>query len=562
MNNKAIPPNKLMDLVQSNFDKVNLKVNLLLECSIKDFVILNESFQNQFKTLESLSHSTNKYLDLLDKTLKDEEILSEFKRAITAIIQTKNTLDKETQAIKNLIEEYQFAGFNITNLKQDLGTLELLFTNLKFDPDLKFDYQAIKTCYKNIEVCLNKHATTFKESINAMSGLYEQIDYKLTTLIDKNAFDIETTFKLITSLFSLKTGSNKQVEIISEITEEKKSGTSEIITKLQFQDILRQKIEHIQSAHELITNKLFEEHDEATDLTSKQLSQIRDISSLQSAQLIHANTEYQTAVETILKRFSSLTKIANKFHSIWNHYCKIEINKLTEGIKHTKDKDNILLKNSEDLISLNSQFLKLEESITSSFAELSKKSNHHTCDGSDLKELENFFNPITCSSENSKSFTPVEQFFLELDKFKTDYDKLLKHIEQLNKNRNNIHTSFAEKTIEISNINNDLHNELLSLINKLELFNNIKSPDFDKLNTNFGIDKVSYYKTFEKEVKEIIDLHDSIISKIEIDKINPEEDNLSELRELYTMQSERNVHNNLTHQNKETEDDEDDVEFF
>lgn len=562
MNNKAIPPNKLLDLVRENFDKVNLKVNLLLECSIKDFVILNDAFQNQFTTLESYSNSTNKYTDLLSESFDYEQISKMFQESLNSVKQSKVLLNKEAQSIKNLVEEHQFAGFSITNLKQDLGTLGLLFTNLKFEPELKFDYQSIKTCYKNIEICLNKHATTFKESINTMSGLYEQIDENLTNLIDKNTVDLESSFALITSLIAVKAGSEQQKEIIKEITEEKKSCTSEIITKLQFQDILRQKIEHIQSAHELITQKLFEEHKPENTLTSKQLSQIRDISSLQSAQLIHANTEYQTAVETILKRFSSLTKIASKFHSIWNHYCNTELNKLSDITTDLTANENILTKNSDDLINLNSQFLKLEKKIALSFNELSNKSSNNICDCTELNELENYFKSVTSISDNNKSFSPAEQFLLELNKFKNGYNKLIKHIEKLDRNRNNIHTSLAEKTVEIANINKKLHIELLSLINKLERFKEIKNPDFDKLNNNFGIDNVSYYKTFEKEVKEIIELHDSIISKIEVDKINPNEDNLSELRELYTMQSERNVHDNITHHNEETEDDENDVEFF
>ncbi len=69
---------------------------------------------------------------------------------------------------------------------------------------------------------------------------------------------------------------------------------------MQYQDIINQKINHIQKTH----NNLYKETDRIFKLPktffnekAKFFIQIRDIAGLQTVQLIHIDKEYKTAVE-------------------------------------------------------------------------------------------------------------------------------------------------------------------------------------------------------------------------------------------------------------------------
>ena len=66
-------------------------------------------------------------------------------------------------------------------------------------------------------------------------------------------------------------------------------------------------------------------------------------------------------------------------------------------------------------------------------------------------------------------------------------------------------------------------------------------------------------------MKEIISLLDILLNKMNLNKSDISSEKLKQLREMYTMQSERDVHDKLAHDAKKKKHDknnEDEVEFF
>jgi uncharacterized membrane protein len=63
---------------------------------------------------------------------------------------------------------------------------------------------------------------------------------------------------------------------------------------------------------------------------------------LQSAQLIHANQEYQKAVENILQRISTLKEVATSYKYIFNQVVKPEQKKFKYIVSTLNEELNLL----------------------------------------------------------------------------------------------------------------------------------------------------------------------------------------------------------------------------
>jgi len=109
--------------------------------------------------------------------------------------------------------------------------------------------------------------------------------------------------------------------LIKEKTTECSSCFAQIITNLQYQDIINQRVEHIQSSHqELIDDlELLERDFEHTHIhiKAKSFMRFRDITGLQTAQLIHTNKLYRLAIENIIQGFKDVTRILELLKKIY-----------------------------------------------------------------------------------------------------------------------------------------------------------------------------------------------------------------------------------------------------
>ena len=121
---------------------------------------------------------------------------------------------------------------------------------------------------------------------------------------------------------------NEALKLIPKLTESTlntSNSIDKIITNLQYQDIIQQKIAHIQQTHRILSIKsMISAMREMKKQIIKNVLvgsvQIRDIAGLQAAQLIHANKEYQKAIEFISDRFlevgNEMTGISNLCHQL------------------------------------------------------------------------------------------------------------------------------------------------------------------------------------------------------------------------------------------------------
>lgn len=569
MTDKPTSGQEVLEEAVTIFDKVKSKIDGLIDCSVKDFELLNSNFKLYFNNLQKISEATNSFIDFILTANQHKDLMELSDPDVFDKEKIYKRLTNYTEQLKIVYKDFNYFLLIISNLKQDLSTIRLLFTNLRFDPSFSTDYKKINKLldsignfYEKEEVHISKICISLNETIN----FTEEILFNSIEIFGKQ---IDKIREALMHLLYLSYSSKQQKQKLELLDSKRASSTSAIITNLQFQDILRQKIEHVQEAHNEITSSLKNTHHEGDTLTDDELFKIRDINTLQSAQLIHANQEYQRAVETIVLRISDLNTLLNNYQNIWNHFCKPESSKfilIKSKLLESKSHDN-----SKNL-SLNhiyERFLTLSNNLAKSFNNSLSSINNQGNIYDELKLLREILNSADKSLSKNKEFNSIKQINGEFDKLEECFIKLSQSLKSyFSEDQANSFFPQVDIKLEIESIKKfserivDFYN--LYLNNQIEQLNGTISID---LSVSFSVEQVSYYKTFEKEVKEIIDLLDKLLININITKKEIDQERLEHLKKLYTMESEHEVHNIVTGRNTSKQhtangNDENEVEFF
>lgn len=566
------------------FNEVNTRIKSLLNCSIQDFVIMNKGFQEYHSKINELTDNTE-YLfkgiiNLSDELLsKQNKSFSSLSKELSEILESaSNTNGGINQITKNI----SYALLYLNNLNQNISTLKLLITNIQLEPKFRNLYSELIELANALQKPsrnLSKEIQNTQVRIQSCCELFNDIRNNhfpsVIQSIDQNTDVIE---RLIAKK-KFCVGYNK---ILKDLISKKSSCTAEIITNLQFQDIVQQKIEHVQHAQSLLLEKLqnyYIEEKTSPIISSQQIfqifAQIRNIGSLQAAQLIHANSEYQKAVDIITSKFEELDDILSETIKILRSLSPKEysndrnsISELRKRLSYFELEFETLQEQNDKLEQMFIDFTRKGELLSNSreimlhsIDECNKMINKlkdisHTLT-TDNKILKNpLLQIITCfkdiSQNSSKANTYLEKIRKKIDS--NIIVKLNKHFAQFN--------TISKK---ISLITSDTHTSLPS---------NLKNDSSQRLVKNeaylndikFDLTSIQYYSVFEKEIDEIISKINGLIENIKFDEIEKNIDlkSLYHLPELYTMNSEREVHQKMFGDGAKPKStgDNDDIELF
>ncbi|QKG80087.1 hypothetical protein [Tenuifilum thalassicum] len=203
------------------------------------------------------------------------------------------------------------------NISQNLLTQKFLLSNLKIseigsnkleekneDSDYIIEFNRLINRAKLFE---QEQLKLLKENKEALEEVYNKTQ-KGIKQIESNLDAILKTLKKVIELFSEKQQElNISLPKLQENNSRLRENIDSIITNLQYHDIIRQKVEHVQQSHKELLKNL-KKIDENTG--DKFLMQVKEIVNIQSALLVRANKEYQTAIEKIVTRFKSIGSIS------------------------------------------------------------------------------------------------------------------------------------------------------------------------------------------------------------------------------------------------------------
>ena len=348
-------------------------------------------------------------------------------------------------------------------------------------------------------------------------------------------------------------------------------------------------MEHVHSNHKKLLDELEaidkEIDSESIDKHQKLLLRIRDLTNLQSAQLVYANKEYQQAIEVITEKFiaigTDMTTIANMCNEINLSQGSSEEFHLQQLIEKLQSSAGVLskfLKANENFTShidsLTSQINmtgnsiskysdsinKLKEVTTETIALLSQESFQNDEIKNTLKQVENLFNDV------EKFEGIIRSGFLKIE---SSGNSLFADMGQIKYAKNEVlFSQAAASTNDIIYKLNQKNSVIKSLLDENFSISKTISKDVQS-----SIGKIRYYDFFEKVIIDIIGefnhIYEMLRSRVEGGEAKSE--NLDSIKSIYTMASEHKIHDKVSRgdldlftqdvEGKKNEDD-DNLELF
>jgi hypothetical protein len=554
----------------STFSDIDVKINDLHERSSSDFIQLNNYLKDYHKKTRIISENAFRIFETVSGE-KDMDLIKELGKIHYRLEECIGNINQEdeqkVQDLKEIILKSNQLNITIRNLRQDFTTFKFLSTNYclianyeDLDRDRRKKFEVWNTEIQSIQqllLSLSSHIDSFKEQIAASIGY---IELRVEKSLDVFQNLSKETKSNIGSVVLKSLESKLQFPLLKEKSADSSKSINDIITHLQYHDIIRQKIEHIQKSHYKIIddlNKSIQTKNFIEDCLPEDYIKIGDIIDLQAAQLLLVSKEYQNALNVITKNFLRIAKDMTAISGISDKFSFKDSNSqitLLKQIKDQLDKGIILL----DLHNFNE--------INTEYNEAGKKLDVIT------DQIKNNIQPSLTrfTSLNSTENNDLHD--------KVNGSGVLSQIVSLTRDIEAKNHDIIEKLIEIRNLSEKMFalNELESWENQLEMDRlhimvNISrildtlDKDNEELDNvliqnrdlnNYILEKIEstitgsdYYEYFEKIVEQVIALLNGINNKIR--PANTEEssdtkaDNLREIKTTYTMESERIIHDNV-----------------
>lgn len=584
LNIKNLLENYSLEEISGLFTKIDEKIIELHQYSSEDFLKLNKDFQTYHKITSKISDNATCLFDLLSK--HESTILPSGIDNLIETLNDKNTRLKDKVAttsnvINTLLSRVRQAFFPIKNFKQNLTSLRFLESNLELEhldndgiePYVIGDIaEKTKEELVDIEKSFQKIKQRIKNELLNEQKFYTD-DLNITDILN----DLGDELEIYRTHFE-KAGNH--LPEIKNRTEKTKEGISKIITNLQYHDIIKQKMQHIQKTHKDLIAELSKIHEEdaSSDLSTKAkyFLRIRDIAGLQAAQLMQTNKEYQTAIQRISGRFleigenmSFVAKQCNSYIALDAEKQKVFFNTFKTNLEHAKSR-------IEKFCEFNNNFFDNIQSISNNF---DKVVEHNKNIGLLLKDIEKF---IELKKENYQQSGNEESIITQLDQMyndigvnhsnldslvneiKSDGDKLKNTLTDINESGQsvNIHEYLPGK---IDDYVNELEKVEKIIIEKLTENNDLSEDILGKIQQS--VNNIKYYDYFEKIIEKIINDLNTINYRLKFDgdSVKDKEENLKRLTEYYTMNSEFLIHQQVAagdEQELDVSEDGGDLELF
>jgi hypothetical protein len=556
-------------------NEIDLKIVALHKCSSDDFLTLNENFKNYYREAKKITGNAAGVFEIVSgKT--NEEFHTNLSIFNTRFCDLTGSFESFIQQNGKLIEEL-FSQLNLlfvplNNYRQNISTLKYLSANLNLNARyegekkgeiLKKDSEEIVSLVESLKLKLHGFDLMITHARKNNSDILGRLaELRFTTL--ENISLISERISSSISLLSKKhQEAVKKIPILTDKTENSSAGIAKIITSLQYHDIIRQKIEHIQSTQKEILNELRQLETSDSEQTklhiqAKTFMKIRDIAGLQAAQLLHANKEYQIAIENITNRF---VEIGDNTATI-STLC-LELSIYSEGSEATLFDE--IRKNLEDANKLavnfshgSKQFEKYLKVFYSEFTKVVESFNEITKLDKQLEILINKTIKDAQSDDENEipTIQQIKNLLADINSSISQANEIIRHCSKMESKLKMQMDSFSNgKTFpeELSEFTSKLP-QIISTINtnneKLHTLVHEISMLSDQIISSIktSIQNVKYYDYFEKMIDEIINELNTINIRLRSgDNLDPEmkEENLRYLKEKYTMESEHLIHDQI-----------------
>lgn len=572
----------------SILNDINERIGMLNAFSSEDFHKFNAQLKTNAKYIEMLSEHLKKIESLSDHdTILELRVgLEKIQNYITLV---EGKLDDFQMNIEKLERLIELTIVPHRNLNQKLVSINLIIANFgslyQISENNNFEKEKeLIASHKNFKA---KHNDLFTET---QILLHEIIQFNRIFKELKSRW----MYQLLGNLNHLTINLNYFIEregtyapsidaLLIKI-EEFKTGIGQIVVHLQYEDIIRQRMEHIQYAYSEIARILHlqaseQNPDKQFELFLDSYFQIKQVLDLQVGQLLNTNNQYQKAIQNMSSRFLEMKTNVENIADISNDIISSNImdsmilfNQIKTGFDNIFEYNNeidkqITLSNSQ-ITKLSLLFNKLLEKT-----EVAKKSGDEY--QGLLKELSKHL-----KSKFSSNTSTYDDFQLLLNDIQFDF----RYIESLS-SQIKIFTS----DLKHFNITDEYHNldpkyiyNAEELVKKLKIVGDVYSNiDIALKQTGIagnqisefirdGLSQIKYYDYYDKITQQIINMMTQVntaINQVDIESIRSNNaDLLERISKKYTMHIEREVMENTLSGKKDntttSKEPDSEVEFF
>lgn len=566
----------------SVYQQIDDEVKQLHELSNKDFNKLNSLFK------ENHSKSSNFYKTLI-------AILEEIKQFLPEALTGATTIEREfinfrqqtTQLYSNLSMRlnklrkfYDTIKVPIKNYKQNLLTIKFIISNIQLLENRTIDNT--KTLHKQILETFVKIEQLFDRFSSVFDELDTHIDNTIKTIhvsqeqVNEQYSDYEIQIRQLSEGLKKKLDEIDDYSFKIDYEQTIQEYSNEVIINLQYHDIIRQKMDHVQDTYKnfIITSTDKLEKEDAKSENSF-LGYIINLADLQSAQLTHVNKKYQDAirsicnglnrladlVDTYLNEFKKEILVKNK-NSIVHHFQVQFAQNNPAGFKTTElvKKLNHL---AEELVGYWNNTKDVYHSIKQENITLIKliKELVFQKDTKGLLDDSLYVQLINLSNETTRLSKEITGSLTKTDSLVQDFNPRFS-IDKIMQTAIDFEHKYQQKSRLYDEANKTTSTKLQQIEELSEqIKRSYKNKDSD----------LNYYAYFETTIQKIIanltDVHEKVSkgSSISQSELLAE---LNKLKELYTMDSERIIHDHIASSHSSQiitdieEEDGSQVEFF
>lgn len=474
MEQKPEKQNLTIKRIGEVFSDIDKKILLLNQCSYDDFTIFNNQLKNFNNQLHRLSDNLK---NILTQNIQDSDNKNEFE---TLIDEASAIIDKMKLSFDLAIKEINKFKRNLNSLsvraksyKQNLLTFKYLLSNLK-----------IRLVYLNPTNFSVEGILIIDEQINRLNGIIGQLKeirnffehFSMGSIVEvRNITEmLQNEMHKIYEMWSKNESLYSEIEICVNSMNGKISAAAsnlgQIITQLQFQDIVRQRMEHIQQMHKQVL-EIAEKFDDAefsclpAVRQARYVIQLRDIAVLQMGQLSQVNIQYQNAIEVISRIFlsivenltdASLLYILN-FH-VGDKHNLLNGSKMSKSLENTVFYYNQLLSEMQPNINKYENITEVLESYSQCFSNITEIH----------KKFVDFSNMLIAEIDNTDLTKEERQSIKEYIEHLIINNNIIAEFKILDVQNSEIQKKLLNYLMEVVNLTNN--NELNIIINKIKAY--------------------------------------------------------------------------------------------
>jgi len=546
------------------FSEIDKKIVSLHQVSSEDFLRLNRDFKKFHQQANQISENASYLFDYITGHENNEliEDIDKFYKRLKSQSELFNShVELVSDLINRLLSKLRQSFFPIKNFKQNLTSLKFLESNLELNASISEEsgspsVQGICDELREEVTQIEKLFAKLKQLLKDKFLLSEQFNAEkvdINKILDLLKEEIEVYSKHYHS-------AKEKLPEIKGKTDATSDSINKIITSLQYQDIIKQKMEHIQRTHKELADELQNfKSDDKTSLNekAKYFIRLRDIAGLQAAQLMHTNKEYQTAIERISDQFLEIgenmtlvskqcadyTSFDSDKQKIFFNSLKNNLNQAEEQIQHFCRFNVNFRKNVDSIVELLDQILDRYGKIQPLMDNLGKRLKDPSWQNDENEANRNIIRQMIQVFEDLSGNGQIMANLFE------EYRKHREHLCQdvINSMSQTNETECEDFPDKISHYMNNLSEMESNIVGKLKENNELSDKVFKEVQNS--VNQIQYYEYFEKEIEKIIDELNALNFNLKNNseaEVEDRKENLEKLKEYYTMNTEFDIHDQVT----------------